>query len=149
MITAGIILAFAVMLVLLSRQPRGPGVGAHWHAAYSIELCGKAVPPLPPSPGDVHTHGDGVIHIHPTNAASSGRRATLSAFFRSTQARLTETSITVPGQAYTNGMACPDGRAGTLKMLVQNKGQGPFRLVRDFLSFVPNDRDVVRIIFGP
>ena len=149
MITLGVILAFGLMLALLSRQPRGPGVGAHWHAAYTIELCGKAVPPLPPSPGDVHTHGDGIIHIHPGSAASSGRRATLGAFFRSTQARLTGTMITVPGQTYANGTPCPDGRVGTLKVLVQNKGRGSFEPVRDFLSFVPNDRDVIRIVFGP
>ncbi len=138
------------MLTLLSRQPRGPGVGMHWHAPYTITLCGKPLPPLLPSAGDVHTHGDGIIHIHPGSAASSGRRATLGAAFRNTQARLTDTGITiVGGQSYTNGDACPDGQVGTLKVLVQHRTEGRFTLVRNFLSYVPADRDVIRIIFGP
>ncbi len=139
------------MLALLGRQPRrGPGVGDHWHARLTIELCGKPLPPLPPSPGDLHTHGDGIMHIEPASAASSGRRATLGAFFRGTQARITGTSISVPGgEAYTNGQACPDGKVGTLKVLVQSRGLGPFIPQRDFLSYVPADRDVIRIVFGP
>jgi hypothetical protein len=148
-ITGGVIAAFAVMLALLSRQPRGPGVGDHWHARYAIELCGKTLPPLLPSSGDVHTHGDGIIHIHPASAASTGRRANLGTFFRTTQVRISETSITVPGETHANGERCPDGKVGTLKVLVQSKGQGPFSPVRDFLSYVPADRDVIRIVFGP
>ncbi len=149
MITAGVILAFGAMLALLSRQPRGPGVGDHWHARFVIELCGKTQPPLPPSPGDVHTHGDGIVHIHPATAASTGRRATLRTFFRTTAVRITDASITLPGQSYANGNRCPDGKVGTLKALAQSKGQGPFTPLRDFLSYVPADRDVIQIVFGP
>jgi hypothetical protein len=148
-ITVAVIAAFGVMLAVLSRQPRGPGVGDHWHAPYTIQVCGKPLPPLRPSPGDVHTHGDGIIHIHPASAASSGRRASLGAFFRGTQVRISATSITVPGETYTNGQRCPDGKVGTLKVLVQSKGRGPFNPVRDFLSYVPADREVIRIVFGP
>lgn len=149
-ITGGVIAAFALMLALLARQPRGPGVRDHWHARYTIELCGKTLPPLLPSAGDIHTHGDGVIHIHPASAATTGRRATLGAFFRSTIVRLTDSSIAIlGGESYANGDKCPDGRTGTLKVLVQRAGQGPFSPVRDFLAYLPADRDVIRIVFGP
>lgn len=151
LITAGVIAAFVLMVVLVTRQPRqGPRVGDHWHAAYRIELCGETLPPLPPSPGDVHTHGDGIIHLHPTTAATSGRRATLEAFFRTTQVRITESSIAVPGRpTYSNGGTCPDGKVGRLRVLVQKAGEGEFVEVPGFLSYLPHDGDVIRIVFGP
>src|SRR3954464_11404283 len=40
----------------------------HWHAAYGFYVCDHFLPALPESPKDpegIHTHGDGVFHIHP------------------------------------------------------------------------------------
>ncbi|HZM43156.1 MAG TPA: hypothetical protein VFB94_28765, partial [Acidimicrobiales bacterium] len=41
----------------------------HWHAAFGVYICGEFQPnpPLFESPVGIHTHDDGVIHIHPTS----------------------------------------------------------------------------------
>ena len=148
-----VIVAFAAMVVALSRQSRpqpGPRVGSHRHARYTIEICGKTLPPLPLSAGDVHTHGDGVIHIHPATAATSGRRANLDTFFRTAKVRLTTSGIAIDGgPSYANGDKCPDGKPGMVKVLAQGAGNRDFKPVQDFLRYVPSDRDVIRIVFGP
>lgn len=52
--------------------PRYPTTESHWHADYVIEICGRELPPEPYSRGDVHTHGEGRIHVHPSTPRSSG-----------------------------------------------------------------------------
>ena len=47
----------------------------HWHAAYGMYVCDHFLPPVTDAKEDVlgiHTHGEGVIHIHPFSAAASG-----------------------------------------------------------------------------
>ena len=55
-----------------------PRVGDHWHSAYDIYVCdsyrSKVV--LETDPNGIHSHGDGLLHIHPFNklvAASTTR----------------------------------------------------------------------------
>jgi hypothetical protein len=149
-VAAAVIIAFVGMFAVLASQPRVPlpRVGDHWHARLSIEVCGQTLPPLPPTPGDVHTHGDGIIHIHPSRRDTEGRNADLGAFFTPTPIRLTASSISVPGgTTYKNGDKCPDGRAGTLQMLVQHRGEKNFTPVN--LEYVPADGDTVRVVYGP
>jgi len=148
-IAGGVVLAFIVLVVALARQPRTVRVGDHWHARLTIELCGKTLPPLPPAPGDVHTHGDGIMHIHPATTISAGRNASLQTFFRTTPVVIRPTSIAAGGERYKNGDACPDGRAGTLKALVRRDGESGFRGHRNFLRYLPQDGDEIRLVFGP
>jgi hypothetical protein len=73
-----------------SDEGSGPGQGQvapvanldHWHAAYGIYVCDEFTPPLPENetPEGIHTHGDGVVHIHPFSNAASGENATFGAF---------------------------------------------------------------------
>lgn len=63
--------------------PRLPRVGDHWHASYEVVLCGRPEPQLAYSPGNIHTHGDGVIHIHPATPEEAGSNAHLGRFFAS------------------------------------------------------------------
>jgi hypothetical protein len=136
-----VVLGLAVVAYAIRSQPNYPRVGAHWHAPFSIEICGQRLPPLPFSPGNIHTHGDDVIHIHPqTN--EEGRRATLATFFRSVGIEVTTESMTLPdGRTYRNGDACPDGRKGTVRVLVNG------RELSDPLEYYPQDRDRIRIVF--
>ena len=59
-----------------------PVLGDHWHAAVGFYICGEFQPNLPEfeSRVGIHTHGDGVIHIHPSSAGGAGENATLGAF---------------------------------------------------------------------
>jgi hypothetical protein len=52
----------------------------HWHEAYGFWQCDKWAEPLKDIEGKpddlgIHTHGDGVIHVHPFKASSSGEKA--------------------------------------------------------------------------
>lgn len=149
-VAAAVLVAFVAMFVVLANQPRVPlpRVGDHWHARLSIEVCGQTLPPLPPTPGDVHTHGDGIIHIHPSRRPTEGRNASLTAFFNPTPIQLSAASISIPGgTTYKNGDNCPDERAGTLRLLVQHRGEKDFNPID--LGYVPADGDTIRVVFGP
>lgn len=142
---AGALVAVVGVLVVLGSRPapRLPRIGDHWHAPFRVVLCGQRTPPLPPSPGNVHTHGDDVIHIHPALPEEAGRNATLGAFLRSVGMEVSETSLTVRGKTYTNGDRCPDGRAGRVAVLVNGKP------LQDVATYVPADGDQIEFRFGP
>lgn len=127
----------------------GARVGNHWHARYGVIICGTSRPRLHATPGGVHTHGDGVIHVHPGTAAEAGGNANLGQFFRTAGSRFfpssfTASSIQLPGdRPYANGDPCPDGRLGTLRLFVN----GPAEPSMD--RYVIQDGDVIRMEFGP
>jgi hypothetical protein len=86
-----------------------PQRGDHWHAAYGFYDCNKFLPPITDQndPIGVHTHGDGVIHVHPTSVASSGKNATLARFMDAVNGKVSSSEIKVPGQkTMKNGMKC-------------------------------------------
>ncbi|WP_436792964.1 hypothetical protein [Actinospongicola halichondriae] len=57
----------------------------HWHSAYGVFICDQMEPQLPefiaPQNGGNHTHGDGLLHIHPFATSRSGKNATLVNWF--------------------------------------------------------------------
>jgi hypothetical protein len=113
-----VIIVLGTSLVIFARQSREPASAAppsylnsdHWHAAYGIYVCDKFLPPLTDVGEDrdgIHTHGDGIIHIHPFAASSSGDRARLSVFGKQTGVTFTNDGFTMPdGTEYKNGYDC-------------------------------------------
>lgn len=133
----------AVLVPAGSGATAGPTIGDHWHAAYRIVLCGEEQPPLPVSPGNVHTHGDGLIHVHPQTAAETGANANLERFFAASGVVIGKDYIQLPGgRLYRNGDPCTDGQPGTLRVTVNGNE------VADFLRYVPRDGDTIQIEFG-
>ena len=63
-----VVVVFAIIGVFLAFA-RGtaaqPSIGDHIHAALDIYVCGQKEPNLPFFEAGIHTHGDGLIHIHP------------------------------------------------------------------------------------
>jgi hypothetical protein len=137
------VIVLTAVVAIVGGQPSGPEIGEHWHASFKIVVCGERLPPLPSSAGDIHSHGDDMIHIHPDSAATAGRNATLAAFFNSVGLRVTPTSMTVVAKTLSNGDRCGDGRAGALSVLVNGVPS------RDFLPVVPKDGDQIEVRFGP
>ena len=125
-------------------DPPLPRVGDHWHAAYEVVLCGKPEPQLAFSPGNIHTHGDGQIHIHPGIPEEGGKNSTLNRFFANSRITFSNGTLRYPdGRTYRHGDACPDGRTGRLRLLV-NGTPNP-----DLERYVPRDGDRIRVEFGP
>lgn len=95
----------------------------HWHSAYGIYICDEFLPDLPeftaPQNGGNHTHGDGLIHVHPFSNARAGQNATLVNWFRDAGAmlgggdQLSDDRLGVPGgDTYVEGEDSCDGVEG-------------------------------------
>ena len=124
--------------------PRGADVGDHWHARYQIVFCGWVLQPLPGSPGATHTHGDGKIHVHPGSREEAGPHANLGAFFRSASARLTPSSLELPGWVpMRNGDQCPDHRVGRWRLWVNGRVEPAMD------RYLLQDGDEIRLEFAP
>lgn len=111
------ILVVGSVLVFFARNEREASASEapvanqdHWHAAFGIDICGQ----IQSNPGDagpdtkgIHTHQDGLIHIHPFVGAAAGQNATFQVFAEQTGIEVTDDSFTLPdGTTYTNGDDC-------------------------------------------
>ncbi|MFN8016818.1 MAG: hypothetical protein U0P45_01710 [Acidimicrobiales bacterium] len=98
----------------------------HWHAAFAIEVCGKELAALQDGPTDVmgiHTHGDGLIHIHPFTRTASGERANLGKFWKQVSLTVTDEGFELP-----KGVTV-EGKGSTVKEGVTTCGGKPGELV--------------------
>ena len=78
----------------------------HWHAAFAVDICGKEQPPVQDGPVDklgIHTHGDGVIHIHPFVTRAAGKGANLGRFFTQVGMKVTDSVDPDAGQEDLRG----------------------------------------------
>ena len=124
-------------------NPVHPRVGDHWHARYQIVICGEVLAPLAGTSGGVHTHGGGIIHVHPFQNREAFANANLSLFFATSGGELTDRSLTLPsGEKYTSGDRCPSGQQGQLQVTANGVSlKGPS-------SYVFRNRDEIIIRFG-
>lgn len=90
----------------------------HWHAAFALNVCGTEQPPQNDTQADIlgiHTHGDGLIHIHPFATRAAGRNATLKRFFDQVGLKVTDDGFeTADGKVYKEGETECGGQAGEL-----------------------------------
>lgn len=91
----------------------GPDVGEHWHAAYGVFICDSFVDPIADEsdPEGLHSHGDGVIHIHPFFPSAANENATLGKFFEAVGVELTDEGFSTATGAVEEGFGCADGPA--------------------------------------
>lgn len=125
--------------------------GDHWHQAFGVYACDAFQTPVAqelPSSEGIHTHGDGLIHIHPFSVSASGKNATLSAYFRTSQAQLTDTTYT-PGPfeagaaALDEAIGC-NGQPATLQIAVWDDAFStgpPDRIVTENLADFRFEKD--------
>jgi hypothetical protein len=96
-----------------------PKPGDHWHEAYGVFVCDAFLPNLSDAKPDttgIHTHADGIIHIHPFTNAYSGENATLGAWGEVVGVDFGADSIEMPdGTAYENGYDC-NGQPATVSV---------------------------------
>lgn len=135
----------------------------HWHAVYGVWDCtaqdgaGDWVPAFDSTIDNygIHSHQDGVIHIHPFFEEYAGPNATIDLFFETMGAELTDETLTLPGGAVlASGTTC-DGEPAELHIrkwqfdfLVGT--QGPLVFTEDLgQSGFVNDREVWVIALAP
>lgn len=98
----------------------GPVANAdHWHAAFGFYICDQFLPDLPEfeSPGGIHTHGDGVVHIHPFTDERAGENATLVNFLSDGGLTLTDDALAFGDEVLSEDGTDCDGEAAELTVV--------------------------------
>jgi plastocyanin len=164
---AALVMAFALDAIG-DRDPTGPGIGDHWHAPYSILIGDELQPRIQEviTQQGVHTHGDGVIHLHPHVSVTEGGGAALEHFFGDQGGKLSNSEMQIPGrkETYKNGDEV-NGKRAELRILRADSGIHPLGanfnqavVACDSMpesefehvdsGYVPKDGDCIRIVFG-
>ncbi len=123
----------------------GPRIGRdHWHAAYQVFVCGQRQPDFALWQGGIHTHDDGIIHIHPVLPSEEDSGARLVKWFEYGGGKLTQSEVRMPGsrEEYKNGDECPDGSEAVLQVFVNGER------LEDWSEYIPQDGDRIQIEFG-
>lgn len=137
------------ILAILFIKPWGAGdpphIGDSWTATYSVVICGQLQPSFEGWSGGITTNRDGYIYIHPNTADEEGKGARLVKWFEYGGGKLTQTEMRMPGsrEEYKNGDKCDDGSEAVLQVFVNGEKMD------DWSNYIPQDRDDVRIEFGP
>lgn len=153
-----------MLLVVWSRSAReatsAPRVGDdHWHSAYDIYVCedwrGKIVNET--AGNGIHTHADGLMHIHPFNSEASGKKADLGQFFGAYGGLINDSSLQLDtGEVISEGEDC-NGQPTVLKVArfdaqdrdrepeIFTEGIADIRYLKNLeaftIAFVPEDVD--------
>ncbi len=113
-----LVMVLGLSLVVYARDHRQsvdlggvPQLGDHIHQALGVDVCGDFLPNIPEfeSPIGIHTHGDGVLHIHPFSQLGVGANATLGRFFQDAREggkldiTITDSKLTYLGKGYQEG----------------------------------------------
>ena len=130
-VSIGLVFVLGIFLVLYARGENRAALDTsvpywkstipsekHIHNAYGIYICDKFAAPLADGATDlhgIHTHQDGLMHIHPFDSSVSGRSAKLKAFGQQVGLKVTKTSIEFPGEKKKNGDECPASADGKTK----------------------------------
>ncbi|MGZ4695553.1 MAG: hypothetical protein ACXWA3_18175, partial [Acidimicrobiales bacterium] len=109
-VVLGALVVFVARSTNDTASAASPTTNDHWHAAYGIYVCNDFLPAVADGPTDtkgIHTHGDGIIHIHPFSGASAGSNAKLQVFADQVGMKLSSNGFTMPdGTEYKNGYDC-------------------------------------------
>ncbi len=96
-----------------------PAVGDHWHAYLGVNVCGQWLPTSPEFhqrasesglQAGLHSHGDGLMHLHPFSSDEAGTNATVGRFVDYGGWSLSASSMTLwDGSEHDNGQSCEEG----------------------------------------
>jgi hypothetical protein len=153
----GAVVIVGVLLVVLSfggtSDATAPRIGDHWHAAYGIYDCDSFLPNLQDIQDDtsgIHTHGEGLMHIHPFSSRYTGKGANLFHFGQQTGFKLTDSSFKVGNISRSNGDKCGK-KTGRVELVVWQTPEDTTPTVRlkDIADFAPENGNVWVLAFVP
>jgi hypothetical protein len=110
----------------------------HWHAAFAVDICGEQQPAVPgfESSVGIHTHSDGVIHIHPYSSGGAGENARLGVYLDGAGIELSNDTLTIGDETWKEGEQTCDGEDAELLVAqwrnVQTGDGEPALIRRDF-----------------
>lgn len=134
----------------------GPVPGSsHWHAAYVVRLCDDVLDPFDSDadPLGIHSHADGVMHVHPFFEESGYENATLGLFADAMGFGLADGELLLPGGgAWRDGDLC-DGVPGRVFVDRWSGPDADSEVVRHFdgladLRYLA-DGELYQIAFAP
>lgn len=127
----------------------------HWHAAFAVNVCGDELPVLYDAGPDllgIHTHEDGLIHIHPFSTRAAGERATLKRYFDQVDLEVSDTTVELPAglaedTVYRAGETTCGGQDAEWVLAHWNDASvastsNPDQIIRKDFSSVPLDADL-------
>ncbi len=139
-----------------------PTLDNHWHVAYGVYVCSEWKPAITNQNElvngvslGIHTHGDGVIHIHPFASSAAGKNAKMGIFFKAADVKVSSDKIEWPEGvgSFTNGKDQCDGKAGNWKVAYwadAAQSSAPTILVTDFANLhFDQDRGAITLAFVP
>ena len=156
----GAVVVLGVVLIVLTKsqtsEAQSPLINDHWHAALGVNVCGTwiSAPPEFEAPvTGIHSHGDGLLHIHPFDVASQGKNANVGLFFKGGGWKLSENEMTLwDGTSWKDGAKCGDkpGRIVWKAAPFQDwqAGDVPYREGNP-AKYAPKNGDIVAIGFLP
>lgn len=127
-VSIAVVVLAGVLIIGLARNTNSsaaqeaPKVGDHIHVAYGIYVCDTFLPPLTDTGADtlgIHTHGDGIVHVHPFGSAAAGKNATLATWGKTDGLSFSKGGFNVNGTAYDNGYDC-NGQPARVALYVWN-----------------------------
>lgn len=135
--SVALVVILGLVLIVYARDDRRdedvggiPQIGDHIHLAFGVNVCGEWKPDVPEfeSPIGIHTHGDGVLHVHPYSQLGTGINATLGRFMAdardgqpAVELDISDDSLTYLGEKISEGdtdcegVEDPELRIGTWK----------------------------------
>jgi len=156
LVIALIVLVAALQLVGNVFGDKTPAIGDHIHAALVVNICGDVEDKAPEflkragseQSAGIHSHGDGLMHIHPEADDEVGSDATVGKFFEEGGWEVSEDRINLTnGWSFTDvtsGGTCPDGRPATVRFMVNGTEQEG-----NPADYAPEDGDRIIIAFLP
>jgi len=158
-LAVGLVVILGSLLVLWARSDReatsAPRVGDHWHSAYDVYVCNdyRSKIVVETDPNGIHTHSDGLIHIHPFNKLASGQDATMGQFFNAFGGRIDDDSVVLDnGEELLAGADC-NGQPSVVKVArfdADDIGRDPEVLTEDLANVrFLKDREAFTIALVP
>src|SRR4029077_235899 len=116
-----------------------------WTAAIGVRVCGAWLPNAPAAGLDtgVHSHGDGLVYVHPFKPDEAGDKASLGLFLDRRGGQVAADGLQLwDGVEHRTGDTCPDGQVGQVRWWVDGVEQHG-----DPATFLPRNGQVLVLSF--
>lgn len=169
-VTLAATILLGTFLIVYARQGGDRGASAsepptlddHWHVAYGTYVCSEWKPALTNQNElvdgvslGIHTHGDGVIHIHPFASSAAGKNAKLGVWMKAAEIKSSGSKIEWPEGigTFENGKDECNGKAANWKVAYwadAAQSSPPTIFVTDFANIrFAQDRGAITLAFVP